>query len=152
MFDYDYIIEHRSGSRMPRVDFLSRYPVFMIIQSELLVHLAAAREKYQELRSIVPDGEKYILSDRLLYEVQDGKNLLMIPKGMQTEIIRNAHDIGHFGIAKNEALIRRDYSMTDLKDKIQIIINQVLFKIRIFIPFVIVFFSYTILFIKKNVI
>lgn len=31
----------------------------------------------------------------------------MVPKGMQTKIIRNAHNIGHFGVAKTEALVKK---------------------------------------------
>jgi len=38
---------------------------------------------------------------------------------MQVEIIRNKHDIGHFGAVKTEALVKQSYFITGLKDKIK---------------------------------
>lgn len=38
----------------------------------------------------------YIVENDLLYETRDDRKLLVIPKGMQKELIRNAHNIGHF--------------------------------------------------------
>lgn len=37
----------------------------------------------------------YIVENNLLYEVRDDRKLLVIPKGMQNEVIRNAHNVGH---------------------------------------------------------
>lgn len=48
----------------------------------------------------------------------------MIPYKLQNEVIRNAHNIGHFSILKNEALIQRDYSISDLKSKIARMVNN----------------------------
>jgi len=116
--EYDYSIEHRAGSRMPHVDSLSRYPMCMVVQSELLARLSVAQRNDPEIQAVVPDGDEYVSYSGLLYKVCDGKNLLVVPKGMQTEIIRNAHDVGHFGIVKTEALVKQDYFMTGIKDKI----------------------------------
>jgi len=116
--EYNYSIEHRAGSKMPHVDSLSRYPICMVVQSELIARLSAAQKNDPEIQHVVPDGDEYVLCGELLYKVCEGKNLLVVPKGMQTEIIGNAHDIGHFGTAKTEALVKQNYFITGLKDKI----------------------------------
>lgn len=60
----------------------------------------------------------------ILYELCNGNDLLVIPKNMQTEVIRDAHNVGHFGVLKTEALVRRDYSITELKTKIECVIRN----------------------------
>lgn len=43
--EYDYVIEHRTGSRMPHVDSLSRYSVCMTIRSEFLTRLIVSQKE-----------------------------------------------------------------------------------------------------------
>lgn len=125
--EYDYTIEHRSGSRMPHVDSLSRYPVCMSIQrSEFLLRLVAAQQGDPDVRTIMntPVAGKHVIKGGILHEVCDGNDLPIIPKNMQTEIIRNAHNIGHFGVTKTESLVRREYSIVGLKEKIESVIRN----------------------------
>lgn len=124
--EYDYTIEHKFGSKMPHVDSLSRYPTCMIIQSEFLARLIAAQREDQDIRAIMakPSVGKHIMKGGVLYEVCDDRDLLVIPEKMQTEVIRDAHNIGHFGVTKTEFLIKRDYSITGLKAKIESVIGN----------------------------
>lgn len=43
---------------------------------------------------------------------------------MQIEVIRDAHNIGHFGVAKTKALIKQEYSINDLENKFAEIIRH----------------------------
>jgi len=95
--EYDYTIEHRSGSKMPHVDSLSRYPVCMSIQrSEFLLRLIAAQQDDPDVRTILnaPVAGKHVIKFGIqpIHEVCDGNDLPVIPKNMQTEVIRNAHN------------------------------------------------------------
>lgn len=125
--EYDYTIEHRSGSRMPHVDSLSRYPVCMSIQrSEFLLRLVASQQGNPDVRTILNASVtgKHVIKGGILHEVHDGNDLPVIPKNMQTEVIRNAHNIGHFGVTKTELLVRREYSIVGLKEKIESVISN----------------------------
>lgn len=69
------------------VDSFSRYPICMVVQSELLAKLTAPQKSDTEIQAIAPDGNEYTFYGRLLYRVCDGWNSLEVPKGMQIEII-----------------------------------------------------------------
>lgn len=116
--EYDYVIEHRACSRMPHVDSLSRHPMCMALHSEFLARLKVAQQDDPHVQQLTIDDHTFTQVGRLVYEIQNGQRLLVVPGRMQNEIIRNAHNIGHFGIIKTEALIQRDYSINNLKSKI----------------------------------
>jgi hypothetical protein len=63
-------------------------------------------------------------SYNLLYEVRDDRKLLVIPKGMQNELIRNAHNVGHFGVKKVVKLLDREYSFFNVHEKVQSFIRN----------------------------
>lgn len=113
--EYDYVIEHRAGSRMSHVDSLSRYPVCMAIHSEFLARLRVAQQADPELQKMATDNQAFTAIGGLIYEVCNGQNLLVIPYRMQNEVIRDAHNVGHFGAMKTVTLIRRDYSISNLQ-------------------------------------
>lgn len=116
--EYDYVIEHRACSRMPHVDSLSRHPMCMALHSEFLARLKVAQQDDPHVQQLTIDDHTFTQVGGLVYEIQNGQRLLVVPGRMQNEIIRNAHNIGHFGIIKTEALIQRDYSINNLKSKI----------------------------------
>lgn len=53
-----------------------------------------------------------------MYKIENDCELLVIPKGMQNEIIKNAHERGHFSIKKTKELIDKEYYIPKLEDKI----------------------------------
>lgn len=126
--EYDYSIEHtgRSGLRMPHVDSLSRYPVCMAVQSKFLTQLVAAQRDGPDVRAVMdkPIPGRSIMKGSILHEVVEGQDLLVVPKNMQNEVIRGTHDIGYFSVVKTEQLVRREYLISGLKEKIESVIRN----------------------------
>jgi len=52
------------------------------------------------------------------------RKLLVIPKGMQKELILNAHIVGHFGVKKVVELLDRDYSISNVREKVERLIQN----------------------------
>lgn len=72
--------------------------------------LKSIKDVYQDLQKIikltaVKKADGYTIRNNLLYRDNVDKLLLVVPKTLQTSIIRNAHEQGHFGVNKTEALI-----------------------------------------------
>lgn len=126
--EYDYSIEHRPGIKMKHADALSRHPVSLII-TETTARLKKAQEeddKIKTIKKLLEHGphEDYVLENGILCKENAGARLIVVPKKMQTEIIRKNHERGHFGIVKTEELIQREYYIDNLKDKIKTVINN----------------------------
>lgn len=49
-----------------------------------------------------------------MYEEDDGDIRLVVPKAMQRQMIKRTHEQEYFGIAKTEALVRKDYWISNL--------------------------------------
>lgn len=127
--EYEYKIEHRSGSRMAHVDALSRCPevrVYQISKQEdgLLQRLKLAQKEddyIQAIRKICQkeDYQDFVVKNNILYKYDSGLDLIVVPKRMQYEIIRRAHEVGHFGAVKTEEIVKREFFINKLKDKVQ---------------------------------
>ncbi|UYV74593.1 hypothetical protein LAZ67_12000211, partial [Cordylochernes scorpioides] len=65
----------------------------------------------------VYDG--YFEENNLLWKEVGGNRTLVIPKRMEMEIIKLAHEERHFGIQKNFEMLKKEYYITDLKSKIK---------------------------------
>lgn len=96
----------------------------MAIHSEFLARLRIAQQEDSRIQQLTIDDQTFTTVGGLIYEIHNGQNLLVVPCKMQNEVIRDAHHIGHFGIIKTKALIQRDYSITDLRNKIGKVINN----------------------------
>lgn len=131
--EFQYVIEHRPGKSMAHVDALSRNPLpSCLIVSEcergLLARLRRAQNTDGDLREIfdaVGRGqlEGYLIRGGVLYR-EDESIRLVVPKAMQLQVIGRAHDQGHFGIAKTEALVRKDYWIPGLRPKIEEVLRN----------------------------
>ncbi|UYV80727.1 hypothetical protein LAZ67_19001547 [Cordylochernes scorpioides] len=110
--EYDYTIEHRPGSGMKHVDALSRNPVSMMIQTDTLV------EKIRHAQGRDPLIKALLVIVKEKTKVERDRTLV-IPKGMEMEIIKLAHEEGHFGAQKNFEMLKKEYYITDLKSKIK---------------------------------
>jgi hypothetical protein len=51
------------------------------------------------------DSDDYVIKNGRLYREISDDVLLVVPKTMQMQIIRDAHKRGHFGVNKTEAII-----------------------------------------------
>ncbi|GFW66676.1 transposon Tf2-9 polyprotein [Trichonephila clavipes] len=107
--EYDYEIAHRSGQRMQHVDALSRYPVTIITSDTLTARLQRAQqedENIQNSKSLIGtnNATDFFIKNEILYKYVDGRELIAAPRDMQTELIKLAHEKGHFSSAKTEEI------------------------------------------------
>ena len=129
--EFNYTIEHRSGTKMPHVDALSRSPIniFPVVIDDILPKLKLAQDEDNEIKVIkellkTSNYDNYCERNGILYKFVDGKDLLVVPESMQSEIIKNAHEKGHFGLKHTEKRLEDLYYIPKLKRKIEQIITN----------------------------
>lgn len=130
--EYDYEVEHRKGTGMRHVDALSRYPVVMTILEEngCVEKMKLAQNKDERIRVIRElleskgEYDGYMEKHGLLHKYVGGNELLVVPTSMQSEVIRKIHDDGHFGTKKTEEIVRREFHIPKLKEKILKVITN----------------------------
>ena len=122
--DFNYEVEHRAGSKMSHVDALSRNPIMMIRDDNTLLKMKNAQRRDDELLAIIhileekDSHDNYFLKGEVLYRLVNDLELLVVPKGMQREVIRTIHEKGHFAHKKMKELLRQEYYIRKLDDKI----------------------------------
>lgn len=119
---YDYVIEHRSGSQMRHTDALSRncYEAVMVVTLHDQIKQAQdCDEGLKAIKEILRERPfaDYYLERGLLYKGMSKQ--LVIPKSMETEIIRRVHERGHFSKKKMIELIGKDYFIKNVNNKIE---------------------------------
>lgn len=68
----------------------------------------------------------YNMCEDLLYYFKDGRNLLVIPKSMEIDVIKAIHEKGHFAAKRTEEFVWQEYYIRDLRKKVEyFIINCV---------------------------
>ncbi|GBM19209.1 Retrovirus-related Pol polyprotein from transposon 297 [Araneus ventricosus] len=136
--EFDYVIEHRSGTRMTHVDALSRSPIniFCISFDNILPRLKSAQDNDNEVKAIkellrISVYENYCDRNGILYKFVEGKKLVVVPDSIQTEIIRNAHERGHTGVKYTEKHLQDYYYIHKLSQKVEKIISNCVYCILI---------------------
>ncbi|GFX85932.1 transposon Tf2-9 polyprotein [Trichonephila clavipes] len=109
--EYDYEMVHRSGQRMQHVDALSRYPVTIITSDTLTARLQRAQQEdknIQNLKSLIGtnNATDFFIKNEI-YKYVDGRELIAAPRDMHTELIKLAHEKGHFSSAKTEEILTK---------------------------------------------
>lgn len=132
--EFNYTIEHRPGTSMRHVDALSRNAINVcLVQKDhniLIERIKTAQNKDSELSKIIKlvkngqDNEFNLTRNGVLYREFDGKELMVIPKLMQYEIIKDTHEEGHFSWQKTEQILKREYWFPKMTDKIKKITNN----------------------------
>ncbi|GBL76669.1 Pro-Pol polyprotein [Araneus ventricosus] len=116
---------------MQHVDALSRYPVAIITSDTLTARLKRAQQEdeyTQSLRSMIGSNNDSDFFDKneILYKYVDGRELIVVPRDMQTEIIKLAHEKGHFSAAKTEGVVKQEFFIPNLSKQVQnVIVNCV---------------------------
>ncbi|GFW13373.1 transposon Tf2-8 polyprotein [Trichonephila clavipes] len=129
--EFDYEIEHRAGSRMKHVDALSRYPVMMVCNDTLISKLKNTQKEddnIQTLKSLLEkqESEESFERNGILYKYLNGRELIVIPKAMQAELIKLIHENGHFSVGKTEEIVKQDFFIPNLSNVVKkVIINCV---------------------------
>lgn len=103
--EYDYEIQHRKGARMKHYDALSRYPIMAITDSGMIPNIVEAQKKDVELKPIFELLKKggynnYHVRKGVIYKIDGENELLVVPRRMGMEIVRQTHEKGHFGRRK----------------------------------------------------
>jgi len=121
--EFNYEIEHRSGTRLKHVDALSRYPV-MVVNDRLTPMIRKQQEEEERIRIIKKVLEKepyedYSCENGILMKRVGDKNVIVLPTSMHHDIIRKTHDNGHFGVKKMSESIQNEYYIPKLREKIE---------------------------------
>lgn len=134
--EFSYEICHRPGNNMKHVDALSRNPLPSILlmnecKDSIMSRLICAQKSDKELCKIVDDAEHnkvtgYTLRNGLLCREVNGDILIVVPKLMQSTVVRQAHERGHFGVNKTEAILREDFWFKGMRQKIEQVLKSCL--------------------------
>lgn len=134
--EYNYEVCHRPGNNMKHVDALSRNPLpTVLLVSEcgdgVMERLKSAQKTDKDLCKIIDDVERdkitgYVLRNGLLCKELNGEVLIVVPKVMQTQVVRQAQERGHFGVNKTEGILREDYWFKGMREKIEKVITSCL--------------------------
>ncbi|CAK9802814.1 Transposon Tf2-6 polyprotein [Anthophora quadrimaculata] len=132
--EFQYTIEHRPGRNLLHVDALSRNPLpscMLIGESDDSVssRLKKAQRKDADLLKMLDlvesgQAEGYVIRGGVLFKEVDNDIRFVVPKTMQTLIIRRAHENGHFSSEKTEAIIKRDYWFRKMREKVDRVLRN----------------------------
>ena len=121
---------------MRHVDALSRNPLpstMYVAENEdgLIARLRSAQDRDVEVRGIVDavtrnQVEGYAIRNNILYKEGKDDLLVVVPKTMQIQIVRRAHEWGHFGVTKTEAIVKKDFWFKGLREKVEHVISNCL--------------------------
>ncbi|GIX85121.1 hypothetical protein CDAR_94141 [Caerostris darwini] len=117
--EFDYEITHRPGDRMKHVDALSRYPVMMIVDKTITARLKKAQLEDENICSLKQllnsnESQEYFTKNEILYKFVGGRELIIAPSDMQTELVKLAHEKGHFSAAKTEEVVKQEFFIPNL--------------------------------------
>lgn len=130
MQEFDFEVEHRTNAQMKHVDALSRIMTIISAENNLQVKIRKMQQKDDDLKHIrvvlehQVDYDNYLLRNDILYKVIDGRELLVVPRVMEEEIIKSTHENGHFGVKKVEENIIQQFFIKKAKEKIQNVVKN----------------------------
>lgn len=124
--EFDYVIVHRPGKNMIHVDTLSRNPLpcsLLINKSEesIIARIRKAQREDASSRDMYTLADKgqsdgYVVRGGLLFKETKGDLQVIVPKCLQSQVARQAHENGHFAVEKTEALIKRNYYFPNMRN------------------------------------
>uniref|UniRef100_W8C8Q1 RNA-directed DNA polymerase n=1 Tax=Ceratitis capitata TaxID=7213 RepID=W8C8Q1_CERCA len=125
--DYDYSIEHRSGSRMKHVDALSRISCLMLEDtlSHRLKQTQVTDDWIKAVKKALEAGpyEDFYVKRDVLFK-DPVKELIVVPALMEEEVIRMAHRQGHFSVTKTVEAIDKTFFIPKLRSKVERIVKS----------------------------
>ena len=113
---------------MQHVDALSRQDCVLAVHDPIFERLERAQrhdERLQAIRSLLEVGadKNYTLDNGLIFEKRGDKKLLVVPRGMRDEIIKRAHEIGHFAVKKTVLKLQEEFSIEKIEKNVQRVID-----------------------------
>ena len=79
------------------------------------------RETFELVESEQADG--YTIRGDVLFKEVEGDIFLVVPKSMRTQVIKRAHENGHFAAGKTEAVLKRDYWFQNMREKVDKVVR-----------------------------
>lgn len=124
--NYDYEVEHRSGSKMQHVDALSRVTTIHVINDDSLeFNLAICQSEDDAVKDLIArigdvNSNEYEIINGLLYKKRENDLLFYVPEAMEANIMYKYHDeLGHLAIDKTLTNIQRTYWFPKMKQKLE---------------------------------
>ncbi|GFV99725.1 hypothetical protein TNCV_5080851 [Trichonephila clavipes] len=109
---------------MKHVDALSRYPVMIVCNDTLTSKLKKALEEddnIQILKSLLEkqESEEFFERNGILYKYLNGRELIVIPKAMQAELIKLIQENGHSSVGKTEEIVKQEFFIPNLTNVVK---------------------------------
>ncbi|GFU23173.1 hypothetical protein TNCV_3516081 [Trichonephila clavipes] len=109
---------------MAHVDALSRPPHCMLIRNSVHLQFLKAQQADDQITPIntlleATSHDNYIVKNKFLYKTVNCTDLLVVPDEMQANIIKTAHERGHFAVLCTQDLVSKDFYIPRLKDKVE---------------------------------
>lgn len=101
---FKFETDHRAGTQMKHVDALSRIISMISVEDNLCIKIRKMQQDDDDLKPIriilqqQESYDDYFLRNNIIYKYASGHELLVVPKAMETEVIKTAHENGHFGV------------------------------------------------------
>lgn len=126
--DFDYVIEHRPGVKMRHVDALSRM-ASMLLEDSISFRLNQAQQNDEWVKAVSKVLEKSVYED---FYIKNGilyknpvKELVVVPQDMEDEIIRMAHNQGHWSTKKTQDYVEKFFYIPQIGPKVTKVIRTV---------------------------
>lgn len=122
--NYDYTLEHRSGSRMLHVDALSRQ-VFVVEDNSFDKNLALCQSDDPAIVKIrkeleLFENKLFEMRNGLVYRKHQGQILFYVPAALETSVIHKYHnEMSHVGVEKTIRNVLDSYWFPEMKAKIE---------------------------------
>lgn len=129
MQEFDCEVIHRSGTSMKHVDALSRVYSYVIRDDSLVKSLQTAQQTDEQLKTIMTivnehPHDDYMIQNGLLCKMINGNDVIVVPETMQYDVIRKAHEQGHFKSKKMEEIIKKEFFIPQLSSKMERVIQN----------------------------
>lgn len=127
LLEYDYVTEHRPGTKMGHVDALSRLPseVLVIEDNSFELNLALSQDRdttIRELKELLQKTEDpyFELRNGIVFRKHNGELLFYVPRVMETHVLHRYHDqMGHFAVERTYDNIIKSYWFPHMRQKIR---------------------------------
>lgn len=124
--NYEYKLEHRSGTRMKHVDALSRCNSILIISDNTfennLVICQNKHNKIKEIKAMLAKREHslYEMRNGVIYRKMKDNLVFYVPEAMEGQVLFNYHnEMGHMGVDKVTDIISKSYWFPNVRKKVK---------------------------------
>lgn len=121
---YDYVLEHRSSSRMRHVDALSRQ-ILILHDNSFDRNLALCQDNDPEIANIRKKLENtedkfFEMTNGLVYRKVRDRALFYVPSALESSILQKHHnDMGHVGFEKTVENVQNTYWFPKIREKVK---------------------------------